>query len=263
MSRPLLSSETALLFSDLDSTLIFSHRHPHGEDCVWVEELNGKQQSFMTDGAYRFFAEQSRLRVVPVTTRDRRQYGRLGALADTMGWEHALICNGAVLLNGGSEDTEWRAESERLAAPALPHLSELRRLAEDKDGTEAVICSEPFMFYVRAENAGETYDLLLAAADPGLIAVYRDSRKVYCIPQPLSKGRAVQRYSARFGCESFMAAGDSAFDISMLNAADLSFCPEELAQQVRTNGRLIPCSGSFADTLCDMLEKITAKEILP
>lgn len=263
MLKPPSSSEPALLFSDLDSTLIYSHRHGHDESCIWVEELRGKQQSFMTAGTYRFFTEQCSLRVVPVTTRDHAQYARLSGLAEAMDWEHALICNGAVLLSGEAEDTLWHEDSERLSAPDQPYLTKLRQLAENKDGSEAVIRSDPFMFYVRAENADETYPLLKAAADPDHIAVYRDSRKVYCIPRSLSKGRAVRRYCSRFGYDSFMAAGDSRFDISMLVAASEAFCPEALAPHVHTNGKLHICIGRFSDSLCCAIEKITTEEKHP
>lgn len=257
------SSDAYLLFSDLDSTLIYSHRHVHDDSCVWVEELRAKQQSFMTAAAYRFFVQQRSLRAVPVTTRDHAQYARLSGLAEAMDWKHALICNGAVLLSGGAEDMLWHEGSERLSAPDQPHLAKLRQLAENKDGTEAVIRSDPFMFYVRAENADETYSLLKSAADPEHIAVYRDSRKVYCIPHSLSKGSAVRRYCSRFGYDSFMAAGDSAFDISMLSAAAESFCPEALAPFVHTPGKLHICTGRFSDSLCGEIEKIITEEKLP
>lgn len=40
------------LFCDLDHTLIYSHRVPIGLNKIAVEYLNGKEQSFMTQGTY-------------------------------------------------------------------------------------------------------------------------------------------------------------------------------------------------------------------
>ena len=46
----------AYLFTDIDNTIIFSHRHETNEKKVWVEKLNGKDQSFMTYKTYRFLS---------------------------------------------------------------------------------------------------------------------------------------------------------------------------------------------------------------
>ena len=51
------------LFCDLDHTLIYSHRVPIGLNKIAVEYLNGKEQSFMTQGTYaqkiRVFSSRS------------------------------------------------------------------------------------------------------------------------------------------------------------------------------------------------------------
>ena len=65
------------LFCDLDHTLIYSHRMPIGSDKMVVEYLNGKEQSFMTQGTFEFLCKQNCVHLIPVTTRSKAQYERI------------------------------------------------------------------------------------------------------------------------------------------------------------------------------------------
>ena len=96
-----------LLMTDLDSTLIYSHRHEPPGKIVWVEQLHGHPQSYMTEKTWSYFQNQRQLRVIPVTTRTRAQYARLEESLGTLGWHTALICNGAIQLRDGKEVPEW------------------------------------------------------------------------------------------------------------------------------------------------------------
>jgi len=259
MSKYLSSSEKTLLFADLDSTLIYSHRHTHDEECVWVEELHGHPQSFMTAKTYQYFKNQTWLEVVPLTTRTAAQYARLSALAVTMHWQNALICNGAVLLTAQGEDAAWRAESERLAAGDFAELCRMKQKAADLTGTDAIISAEPFLFYVRAEDAEGLFRTLKPQADLTHLSVYRDKRKVYFVSRSMRKGNAAKRFRDRIQAEGFYAAGDSKFDISMLNAAAVGICPAALTASANPSGRLIGCEGRLSDALCDALETVKEK----
>ena len=262
MPNPLPAIASELFFTDLDSTMIFSHRHPHDADCVWVEELNGKQQSFMTRKSFRFFQMQNRFRIVPLTTRSFQQFSRLRCLTDTMGWQDALICNGAVRLCGEQEDLQWRSDSENLAAPHLQQLLSLKRAAANLCGTDAIVSAEPFLFYVKAaDRVAEVTDLLLPLADPKQIIIFHDARKVYCIPQTLSKGAAAMRYAKLFADQPFWAAGDGELDIPMLNAASVRFCSPEISSRIRSDGQTFVCHAPFSDTVCDLLDQMSPKEI--
>lgn len=242
-----------LLLTDLDSTVIFSHRHAHDDTCVWVEELGGKQQSFMTAESYQFYRTQTAYDVVPLTTRCHEPYARLQNMTETLGWHHALICNGSILLCGQTEDADWRRESERLVQPYLEELLQMKEIAENVAGAEFVRYSEPFMFYVRGEHANEAGALMKAAADPERFIIHEYTRKVYCIPQIFNKGASAERYCQTFGYPDFLAAGDSTFDLPMLEAATTGFCPEPLYQQAPVRETLCPCPEPFPDSVCRYL----------
>ena len=115
-------AEKLLFFTDLDNTLIYSHRHADGRPAVWVERLEGRLQSFMTDQTYHFFCTADWLQTVPLTTRTPAQYSRLAVLAADLHWRDALLCNGAILLRDGAENLAWRKESEEISQEDRPAL---------------------------------------------------------------------------------------------------------------------------------------------
>ena len=300
------TDEKALLFLDLDNTMIYSHRHRTEVPVVWVEQLNGRDQSYMTKETFEFFLHQDWLIPVPVTTRTFQQYQRLEGLTEKLGWHTALICNGAILIKDGKEDLSWREESMRLSRTDRKAFQEIRREAQCRYNPEAIVSAEEMLFYIKAEDVEETFAFLKSSSDPAHVAVYRDSRKVYCIPQSLNKGAALRRYASRYAgryanqyasgytnryaggyasdCAGFpagqssgsastapvaastdiftskdisrntkipltIAAGDSAFDISMLEAADISFCPPDLPAALEPGKRRIICEGIISDDI--------------
>ena len=120
---------------------------------------------------------------------------------------------------------------------------------------DSLVSRDPFMFYVKTGSAAELYSFLIRETDAAHLAVFRDSRKVYCLPRSLNKGAAARRYQIRSGHEGYIAAGDSEFDIPMLRAADICLCPEGLPDFVPAGKRIV-CSGVFSDTICDRLTEL-------
>lgn len=247
-------------FSDLDNTLLYSHRHPLPGKPVLVETLRGKPQSFMTEKTYRYFQTLDWLSVIPVTTRTRDQFTRLEGMAEAFGWRTALVCNGSVLLRDGQEDPAWSEESRRLAAEAQPALEAAYTLACTLADPADLIDQRPFLFYIRGGDPGAVLSALQAQADLTQLTLLRDARKVYCFPQVLNKGTAVTRYRNAFGVSRVLAAGDSAFDLPMLEAADRCFCPGALSGQVENRYKTVCGAGIFSDLLCDGLETLRNEE---
>ena len=251
----------AVFFTDLDSTLIYSHRHPLPEGSVQVETLHDRPQSFMTRRTWDYFRVQPWFRVIPVTTRTVEQYRRLEGMAAALGWEEALVCNGAVRLAGGREDPVWREESLALAEPDRSALDRALDRAAVIAGAAALVTAEPFLFYVKTAEPERVFEHLRREIDPGRLQLFRDARKVYVISGALTKGRALQRAMAGVGGGVSIAAGDSGFDISMLRESDICFCPKPLAPFVAGPRRFV-CGGSlFSDEICSGLERIGREEL--
>ena len=244
-----------LLFTDLDNTLIYSHRHATSDPVIWVETLNGRKQSYISERTYRFYISQEFFKPVPLTTRRLSQYSRLADSFAVFGWEDALICNGSILLRNGVEDREWTRESLELSQKDRKEYNMLSDLIRKIVPSEDIVSADPFLFYVKTDDADHIYDYLSSHADPEHISILRNSRKVYCIPRSLNKGMAAERYRARFGYDEYIAVGDSEFDVPVLSMADVCICPERIAGFI-SRGRKIVCSGMFSDQVCDRLEEI-------
>lgn len=245
-----------VLFSDIDNTLIQSHRHIYHGKKVWVEYLNGHEQSYMPQNTYDYFRSQNWLKVIPVTTRTKIQYERLSDLSNSLGWDIALICNGAILLKNGKEDCSWTEESLHLSMKDRDSFVWLCQKAHKIVDSSQIVEIPDIMFYVKTEKAEEIHNYLFEIMDSEHIEIHKDARKVYCFPKSLNKGMAIERMMKRLGRTSCIAAGDSEFDISMLEKASIALCPEELSKNISIHRRVIPCADIFPDTICHELEKI-------
>lgn len=255
MSKMRKEKEKMLFFTDLDHTLIYSHRHKPPGPLIQAEELNQHPQSFITQKAYEYYRKQDWLEVVPLTSRTEMQYSRLEETFREFAWKSALICNGAILLEEGKEDPEWTRESLALSEQDRPAYEKIRGLAEKLAGKEAIISVDPFFFYIKTGEREGLFSALLEEADGEHLCILQDARKLYCFPKSLNKGAAAERYRARIGYESYLAAGDSEFDIPMLERAGICLCPDKL-KDFEAKGEKRICRGIFSDSICEELDKI-------
>lgn len=223
----------AYLFTDMDNTLIHSYRHPIEEPIVWIEQLDGKNHSYMTRRTYHFLKKLSSMTVIPVTTRCPVQFSRLQPLLNDFGWRYSLVCNGAILLDNEKEDGQWSDESRKIAKDIQSEYNRALKAAENSFPADSVISDVPYMFYIRTTEPVTVSAWLRCIIDNVALAIHYDSKRVYCMPEALSKGAAVKRYRERFGDAACIAAGDSDFDISMLNEADIAIFPEALNGKIK------------------------------
>ncbi len=205
-----------LLFaSDLDNTLIFSHKHRQPGD-ICVEWYEGREQSFMTPRAWELLQEAaSAVEFLPVTTRSIEQYQRIHLPVEPA---QAITTNGGILLQNGKPDAGWLQESQALAEP---HQAEIDRLSDE-------LSKEPWC--LRWKQVDGLYLFAVCEDDPTIsAAAYRtrtnltveaSGRKLYLFPPGLDKGTALTRYSLPEA-----AAGDSTLDIPMLCRAETAFIP--------------------------------------
>ncbi len=255
MSKMRREKEKLLFFTDLDHTLLYSHRHKPQGPLIQVEELNQHPQSFITQKVYDYYTKQDWLEVIPLTSRTAQQYSRLEEIFQEFSWKRALICNGAILLEEGKEDPDWTEESLLLSEQDRPAYEKARGLAGRLVGKEAIVSVDPFFFYIKTEEKEGLFSALFQETDREHLCILKDARKIYCFPKSLNKGAAAERYRARMGYASYLAAGDSEFDIPMLERAEICFCPETLSS-FETEGDKRICRGTFSDSICEELEKI-------
>lgn len=245
-------------FSDLDNTLIYSHKHEIPLPKTTAEYYLDREQSYITDETLSFcktFCRQPQHWFVPLTTRIQEQYERI-LLHKWLPYRYALINNGAILLDNGVPDSTWLTESLAMAADCADPLAEALTDLYDTAEPAHIHDIRPYMVYAVTETP-PPLDFLRAKYEPQGLAVLYSGRKLYCLPKAFSKGNAIRRFRQRFAdpSDTIITSGDSVFDLSMLSESDLALYPQELSVPPAASNRCVPISGFFSDGLCAVLRQ--------
>lgn len=248
-----------LLVTDLDQTLIYSDKAKLGPDRVQVEMKDSRGLSFMTYASACLLRHlKIHLCIVPLTTRSREQYERISF---PEGWtpSFALVANGAILLRNGCLDEAWYKETR---CRILPSEEELWRGAEllkkDPDLAFEIRKVDGAFLFTKSNNPNMTKCRLREKLDADLINILSQGNKVYILPKVLHKGAALERLKVEIPCKQVYCAGDSEFDLPMLEVADYAFVPERLIRKTGfQHGRImtVPEEEIFSDVFLAQLEK--------
>lgn len=224
---------------DLDNTLIYSYKHNRDVPVKWVETYQGREISFMTEISWHLLQQvRKQVLFVPTTTRTVEQYQRIRLGSDTP--EYALVCNGGLLLVNGGKDEDWYEESRALTAECQKELHQAERILETDEYVDFQIRNiEDLFVFTKSAQPKETVRRLRPHLDVERVDVWAHGAKIYIIPKTLSKGEAVKRFRHRVPGEQVVAAGDSRFDISMLEEADLALAEHGLKREKIRQDRII------------------------
>ena len=248
--------EKILFASDLDNTLMFSHKY-RGETDQCVEWLDGREQGFCTRRSLELLAlVGQRTLFVPVTSRSVEQYRRIRWPSPCLP-RYAVTSNGGVLLEGDREDLAWRAGSEELTAPWREELAELEaRLGEVPIPKRFRMVDGLYLFAAcdDQESARQLGDLFEGRTT---VDVAVSGRKVYFFPPPLNKGEALRRLQERFQPDRTVCAGDSVIDVPMLRAADRAIVPGEDLMEEGPNRLVHSGAGPFPDFVLESVLNFT------
>ena len=216
--------------TDIDNTMIYSYRHDIGRDKICAEIYQGRQISFMTPKTARLLKEISeKILIVPTTTRTTEQYERVNLGIGRV--KYALTCNGGILLRDGKEDTDWYRQSLNLIENSYTELKKSQKILEkDINRSFEVRNIRELFIFTKSSEPQKTVEMLKESTDENLVDIFSNGAKVYAVPKTLNKGAAVKRFKKCIGADSVIAAGDSEFDISMLDAADTAIAPERLSK---------------------------------
>ncbi len=219
-----------LIFNtDLDNTMIYSYKHDIGDDKICAEIYQGREISFVTSKTAQLIKEVNEtVLLVPTTTRTLEQYNRidLGIGIPKL----ALVCNGGVLLENGVENAEWYNESLRLTESAHDQLLLTEKILENDENRSFEIRNIRELFvFTKSEKPEESVENLKEQLDTDKVDVFNNGVKVYVVPKMLSKGKAIDRLREKLNPELIISAGDSEFDITMLNSSDVPIAPKDLA----------------------------------
>lgn len=226
---------TILFASDLDQTLIYSRRSMGSEvkpeELIEVERFEGKPQSFMTEKSQSALWELGSNTVfVPVTTRTREQYERVTGIYE--GGEppqFAIISNGAVILENGEPIKEWSTDIRHQCVSKKTVIEELLPVIQqhlDEEWVLRVRQAEDWFVYLIVdrslfpEEKLGFYTEIFRSIGWGLSL---QGRKLYFMPESITKAAAMEYVRDRIGADYVIAAGDSLLDLDLLESADAGF----------------------------------------
>ena len=247
-------------FSDLDHTLIYSHRTPMDGPKVLVEMLHEKAQSYMTGFSFSFLRDADWLCLIPVTTRSQAQYERL-TFPEAFRVKYTLVCNGGKLLIDGREDREWTETTLREAEDDLPDLERLSERLRELSQQE-VRRPEPYYHYIKAEMPEEICHTLRSEYEKDNLLIEHDHSKVYLFPRKINKGEAVRRFSQRYGITFSAGAGDSSMDLPLLNEVDRPLAASPVYREVHSSQARELTGNIISDQICRELERLHARGFL-
>lgn len=221
--------------SDLDRTLIYSKK-AMGEafgstEVIPVELYQGEHISFMSPETARLLIELSKTALfVPVTTRTIEQYERIFYIRETFKPKYAVTSNGGNVLIDGVPDPDW----QRHVTEALTRSENAEKVIEafdrisSPDWVKSYRHSDSLFYSIILERENMPLDVVedfrkeLAGMRWNLSV---QGRKMYLVPDGVSKGDGLLHVKALAGASRIAASGDSLLDESLLKAADYAIVP--------------------------------------
>lgn len=215
---------------DLDNTLIYSYRHDIGNEKVLVETMDGKELSFMTPAAFETLQKISqRKQVIPVTTRSLHQYRRID-FGKEVKISYALVANGGILLEDGVVNKIWTEDTKMLVGYAQEEMAKgMEYLQGDTNVSFEIRKVDELFIFTKSDAPEYTVARLKSLLNEDIVYIDSNGEKIYIFPKSLNKGASVERLKKHLALTKIIAAGDSDFDVPMLNFADVGICPKGLA----------------------------------
>jgi len=226
-----------MLASDLDQTLIYSHRscsNKNVENQIKpVEWLEDRYISYMTERALSQLQYLSRnLLFVPVTTRTKLQYQRINFFDYGISYQYAVTSNGGRIFFNGIEDQDWMQQVSAGRKNCLAVEDLINRFNEIRHSSwvhqDSGKLADDLFFYCLIERekipVTELAAFKLWARDNNW-ELSIQGRKLYLVPINVNKKAAVQYIRVKEGIDQLVAAGDSLLDLDMLKTADFAVAP--------------------------------------
>lgn len=220
---------------DLDNTLIYSYKKNTKLGKINVEWYNGHWISYITKKTYKLLLSlKNQMLIVPTSTRSESQYKRINLRAGNI--KYALVCNGGVLLENGIRNKEWYNKSQDIIKESIPELKKAASFLEkDLRRKMEIRFIDNLFIFTKCDRAEEVVQELKGFINTSQAGVFNNGEKVYVLPTGLDKGMAVKRFREYINADMVIAAGDSSFDISMLEAADKKLAPYGFARKYKIN----------------------------
>ncbi len=249
-----------LLFaSDIDNTLIYSHKKELNAEKIPCELYEGSNISFITKNTQEkldYIYENSLF--VPVTTRSIEQFKRITFSC----WQpkYAITSNGGSLLIDGKPSRQWHDYFINTIQNAVFALNKAKELLENHEyRIYDIKLVDNLFIYTKSSKPEITVDMLQNSLQNEPVKVYTNFSKVYVVPESIDKGKALKKFINDYtvSIDNIVSAGDSFFDIPLLEAANYAIFPDELPYLHHSDKYIkIPQGELFSDKVVENVIKL-------
>lgn len=222
-----------IFFSDLDRTLIYSKKFIIDKDKLYcVEILDGEEISYISKDTVNLLKRlMKNKRFIAATTRSIEQYTRIKLEDVGLHFDYAITTNGGNILYKGEPLRKWQEIiSERLKS--CNSLEDTKRIFDDKysdiEGILKIRSVDDMFFYIVVDfdkfaiESIKPFEMLLKKLK---WKMYVSGRKIYFLPEVLTKENAIEFLIEYLKEDSFCAMGDSNMDLGMLEKSKRAFVP--------------------------------------
>lgn len=225
-----------LFASDLDRTLIYSQKmiNEYGDrkDIHIAETKDGEPITYITQKAVDLLQQACESSLfVPVTTRTKEQYFRISIINEDIAPKYAITENGGNIWVNGNQSVEWNeVMKSRIGEECLAIKDVAARFGEIQDDTWVKFFREIdglFAYCIFYEKTApfEELRLLMEYLKENNWKTVQHGRKMYFVPNCLTKSSAVEYIAEKEDISHIAGAGDSLLDLDIADVADTFISP--------------------------------------
>lgn len=224
--------------SDLDRTIIYSNKFINDDvkdhNIKNIEIYNNEEISFVTEeGIGKLKDISKKILFVPVTTRTIEQFNRIRFSEHLIDFKYVVTSNGGNIIVDGQVDKEYNLKVKKKIEDSysIEAMVELfkKNIYSDTWVKKFRVADELFFYCVMEEDKAPMDEIMdfgremVAPKDWNLV---KNGRKLYMIPNCVSKGLALEEIARRTGEVEIVSSGDSIVDIEMLRASKTFIIPK-------------------------------------
>ncbi len=220
--------------SDLDRTLIYSSKMMNqfgAEEFQLIETLEGKEISYISNKTKNLLQTVNKeMHFIPVTTRTIEQYRRITLFQNEIVPQYAVTSNGGHILRNGIVLQDWSDHIKRSLKECLPlehFVRELQTLVQGNWIERIKDADHLFVYLIikRDQVLEEEVNRLFNWAREQGWQPSLQGRKMYFIPAPVNKWKAVAYLKKELGLTYIHTAGDSLLDYDLIQNGDDGYAP--------------------------------------
>lgn len=220
--------------TDLDRTLIYAERflESYDRETLNIEIFKERPISYISVEALKLLKELDKVAtVIPITTRNKEQYERIGIWGEHIKPQIYVVNNGGTIFVEGKEDLIWQEKiKKQLHALTLSYEEALSLfLSLYKGPIERYKKSDELIWLVLSDKNhidwNAVKDFRRQVETHGWRIDVHD-RKIYFYPACISKWEALRYIKMNYLNEGIIAAGDSLMDVEMIHGAEFGIVPK-------------------------------------